>query len=79
MKKSFYLKYLENSRESESKVKENKLSDFFIAKINVCEILKIIGYLIITLILSIGATAILNSNIRNMIIQIIKDQLLKVK
>jgi len=68
MKKSYYLKYIESKGKSE-KVSKNKKFNF---NISVAEILDWIKYLMITILVSIGATALFNQEIRIKLIEIIK-------
>ena len=48
------------------------LDCFFMLKNKLINFLEVIGYIVITILVSVGATALLNSNIRQMIIDILK-------
>ena len=48
------------------------LDCFFILKNKLINFLQVIGYIVITILVSVGATALLNSNIRQMIIDILR-------
>ena len=48
------------------------LDCFFMLKNKLINFLEVIGYIVITILVSVGATALLNSNLRQMIIDILK-------
>ena len=74
MKKSFYLKYLEQQRNTQ-KVKKSDVeareSDFFMPKI-LKKISKILYYIFLSVLISIGLTALINPSIREIFINLFK-------
>jgi hypothetical protein len=75
MKKSFYLKYLEEQDYNQKqKLDENKKSsNFFIALIyGTKNLSRIIGYILLSILLSIGTTVLMNAEIRAIFLNLIK-------
>lgn len=65
-------KLKKNLRENDEQVSKNILSCFLSLKSKLSDVLTLIWYAFITVLVSIGATALLNSNIRQLIIEIIQ-------
>ena len=79
MKKSFYLKYLEQQRDSEkNKIKKSDVeargSDFFMPKI-LNKLSKILYYIFLSVLISIGLTVLLNPSIREIFINLFRGGL----
>ncbi len=72
IKKISKYKLKKNLRENDEQVSENILSCFLFLKNKLLDVLTLIWYVFITVLVSVGATALLNSNIRQFIIEIIQ-------
>ena len=71
MKKSLYLKYLEQQKHIGKKSDEEiRGSDFFMPKIKT--LFKISYYILLSVLVSIGLTAIINPSIREIFINLVK-------
>jgi len=74
MKNSFYLKYLEQQRDTSNKIKkldsEARESNFFMPNFRV--IFKILYYIFLSMLISIGLTVLINPSIREIFINLFK-------
>ena len=82
MKKSFYLKYLDEQKNKDKKLDVNNSSNFFLEFIKLLgggtsKILKSIFYILLTILVSTGLTALLNPSIRNIFVNLFNGGLLK--
>lgn len=85
MKKSFYLKYQEQNKEKvkQKKIKQKyklddntlvveKSSNFFIAILGLIKSgVKVLGYILLMIFISLGITAVVNQNIRDILLNYI--------
>lgn len=77
MKKSFYLKYLKQQRitNKQNKIKKSDVeareSDFFMSKI-LRKISRILYYIFLSVLISIGLTVLINPSIREIFINLFK-------
>ncbi len=72
LKKISRHKLKKNLKENYRKDSKNIISCFFGLKNRISDVFTFVWYIIITILVSIGATALLNSNIRQIILQIIR-------
>lgn len=73
MKKSFYLKYLEDKKKSEKRLDEkSKTSNLFILLLKtIKKIIQFILYILLMAIVSIGLTSLVNAQIRQIFIDVL--------
>ena len=65
-------KLKKNLKENDRQVSKKILACFFTLKSNISYVFSFIWYFFITILVSIGATALLNSNIRQLIVKVIQ-------